>query len=126
MIIRTAVSAIVCAILCALLNGAGFKSKGLFATLCLLILFVGLADSLSTLLSGIMSIAERTGIREAASCALRAVGLGYIFGITSDICDSLGEKALSSAVTAIGRVQILLVAYPYFEKIVSLGLELVQ
>ena len=126
MIIRTAISAIVCAILCALLDGAGFKSKGLFATLCVLILFVGLADSLSTLFSDIMSLAERTGIQDAASCALRAIGLGYIFGITADICESLGEKALSSTVTAVGRVQIFLVAYPYFEKIVALGLELVQ
>lgn len=125
MIIRTAVSAILCALLCALLDGAGFKSKGLFATLCVLIMFASLSESLSELFSGITSLAERTGIKEAASCAIRVVGLGYIFGITADVCDSLGEKALSSAVTAVGRVQIFLVSYPYFEKIISLGLSLI-
>lgn len=126
MIIRAAVLAILCALLCALLDGAGFKSKGLFATLCILIMFVGLADSLSELFSGIMSLAERTGIREAASCSIRVVGLGYIFGITSDLCDSLGERAIASAVTMVGRIQIFLVAYPYFEKIISLGIELIK
>lgn len=126
MIIRVAVSAILCALLCALLDGAGFKSKGLFTTLCILIMFVSLSDTLSDLFSGIMSLAERTGIKEAASCAIRVVGLGYIFGITSDLCDSLGERAIASAVTVVGRIQIFLVAYPYFEKIISLGIELIK
>lgn len=126
MIITTVAAAIICALLCSVLDGLGFKSKGLFATLCVLILFTALADSLSDLLSGIMSLAERTGIMEAAGCAIRAIGLGYIFGITADICDSLGEKSISSAVSVVGRVQIFLVSYPYFEKIIALGLELVE
>ena len=124
--IRAALAALICALLCALLGGLGFKSKGLFATLCVIILFALLADSLSELLSGVLSLAERTGITDAATCALRAVGLGYVFGITSDICDSLGERAIASAVTAVGRIQIFLVAYPYFEKIIALGLELIK
>ena len=124
--IRAALAALICALLCALLGGLGFKSKGLFATLCVIILFALLADSLSELLSGVLSLAERTGITDAATCALRAVGLGYVFGITSDICDSLGERAIASAVTAVRTIQIFLVAYPYFEKRIALGLELIK
>ncbi len=125
MIIRGAAVAIVCTLLCTLLDGLGFKSKGLFATLCLLIMMSSLADSLSELFSGILSLADRTGIRDGAMAALRAVGLGYIFGITADMCESLGERSIAQAVTLIGRVQIFLVSYPYFEKIISLGLELI-
>ena len=78
------------------------------------------------LFSDVLSLAERTGIADATKSALRAVGLGYIFGITADICDSLGEKTISTAVTAVGRVQIFLVSYPYFEKIIAIGLSLVE
>ena len=55
---------------------------------------------------------------------VRAVGLGYVFGFTSDICNSLGESTLASLVTAVGRVEIFLLALPYFVKTVELGVEL--
>ena len=124
--LRVLACALICAVLCALLGGLGFKSKGLFATLTAIILFSMLGEGLSTLFSGLLGLSERTGIGEAAKTALRAIGLGYIFGITADVCSSLGESAIASAVTVIGRVEIFLVAYPYFEKIISLGLELVK
>ena len=117
--------ALICAVLCVILDSLGFKSKGLFATLSALILFSMLGDSLSELFSGILKLSERTGITAAAKASLKAVGLGYVFGITADICDSLGERTIASALTVVGRVQIFLVAYPYFEKIVTLGLELI-
>ena len=124
--LRVCAAAIICALLCALLDGLGYKSKGLFATLCAIIIFSLLGESLSELFSRVTTLAERTGIADAAACALKAIGLGYVFGITSDICDSLGEKAISSAVTAVGRILIFLVAYPYFEKTIALGLKLIE
>lgn len=124
--LRVSAAAIVCALLCALLDSLGYRSKGLFATLSAIIILSLLGDGLSELINGVISLADSTGITDAASCALKAVGLGYVFGITSDICDSLGEKAISSAVTVVGRIEILLVAYPYFEKIIALGLRLIK
>ena len=126
MMLRICAASLICVLLCACLDGLGFKSKGLFATLCALILFALLGESLSELFSSILGLAKRTGITDAATCALRVIGLGYIYGITSDICDSLGERAVAGAVTAVGRIQIFLVSYPYFEKIINLGLELIK
>ena len=124
MIIKVCAVALISAILCALLGSLGFKSKGLFATLCALMLISALGDSLSELFGSVLSLAEGTGISDVATCALRAVGLGYVFGFTAEICQSLGENTIASAVTAVGRVEIFLVAYPYFEKIIALGTEL--
>lgn len=124
MIIKVCAVALISAILCALLGSLGFKSKGLFATLCALMLISSLGDSLSELFGSALSLAERTGITDVATCAFRAVGLGYVFGFTAEICQSLGENTIASAVTAVGRVEIFLVAYPYFEKIIALGTEL--
>ena len=124
MIPKICAVAILSVVLCAVLDSLGFKSKGLFAVLCSLMVLSVLGNSLSSLFSSAFSFAERTGISEAASCALKAVGLGYVFGFTSDVCNSLGEGVISKAVSAVGRVQIFLVAFPYFEKIISLGVEL--
>ena len=122
---RALACALICAILCVILDSMGFRSKGLFATLSALILFSMLGENLSQIFSGILQLSERTGITAAAKTALKAVGLGYIFGITADICDSLGERTIATALTLVGRLQIFLVAYPYFEKIVALGIELI-
>lgn len=124
MIPKICAVAILCVILCAVLDSLGFKSKGLFASLCSLMVFSALGDSLSSLFGTALSIADSTGVSEAATCALRAVGLGYVFGFTADLCSSLGESVIAKAVTVVGRVQIFLVAYPYFEKMIALGMEL--
>ena len=126
MIPKIAALAIFSAILFALLDSMGFKSKGLFASLCGLMILSALGEPLTEIFGSLISVAERTGISEAASCALKAVGLGYVFGITSDICTSLGEVGIARAVTAVGRVQIFAVSYPYFEKMLSLGMELLE
>lgn len=126
MTLRVLACAIICTILCSLLSSLGFKSKGLFATLSAIVIFSLLGENLVEVVTGILNISEKTGVNEAAKCALRAVGLGYVYGITADICDSLGERIIASAVTLVGRMQIFLVSYPYFEKIVSLGIELIE
>ena len=126
MISKTVGVALVCAILSALLDGLGFKSRRLFSTLSAIVVMVGLIGTVSELLSEVMKITEDTGIGDAADKAVRAVGLGYVFGFTSDICNSLGESTLASLVTAVGRVEIFLLALPYFVKTVELGVELLS
>lgn len=118
--------ALVCAILSALLDGLGFKSRRLFSTLSAIVIMVGLIGGVSELLGSVMKIADDTGIGEVADRAVRAVGLGYVFGFTSDICNSLGEGTLATLVTAAGRVEIFLLALPYFVKTVELGVELLS
>ena len=126
MILKVCAIAVFAAILYALLDNLGVRSKGLFGTLCALMILSALGDSLGGLLSSMLSIAENTGISEAASCALRTVGLGYVFGFTSDFCAELGEGVIAKAVSVVGKIQIFLVAYPYFEKTVALGIGLLE
>lgn len=125
MIPRACAVAVLCSILAFLLERMGFKSKGLFSSLCALIIFTSLFDPLSNVFGKLIDLSKLAGITDAATCALRAVGLGYTFGLTADLCGGLGEQGLSSVVLLVGRVQILLLVYPYFEKIINVGLELI-
>ena len=52
--------------------------------------------------------------------------LRRVFGFTSDICASLGESTLASLVLTVGRVEIFMLALPYFVKTVELGMELLS
>ena len=124
MIPRVCALALIAVILLALLGEMGVKSRRLFATLCIILILSLLIAPLSDLISRLGLISETAGISEAASCALKAVGLGYIFGFTSDVCLSLGENGIASALQLVGRVQIFLVSWPFFEKMIQLGGEL--
>ena len=100
--------------------------KKLLAVLCALMLFTALAEPLGGIFGSLTSLSERTGLTEALTCALRAIGIGYAAGLTADICQSLGENLVATAVTLVGRIEIFVCAYPYFEKLISLGTELLQ
>ena len=116
--------AIICVFLLAILREFGFRSSKLFATLCLILLLSSVVEPLLEIFGEIRAITDGAGVSEAADTALRAIGLGYAFGITSDLCESFGEGGIASAVLTVGRVQIFLIALPYFQKVLSLGLEL--
>ena len=114
------------AILAALLDGLGFKSKKLFSLLAFALLVGATIGPISKIFNGIMSFSDAAGIGDAARAAAKAVGLGYLFGFVSDICEGLGEGSIATGVTLVGRIEIFLVAYPFFESIMKLGMELLE
>ena len=126
MIPKICLFAIISVLLSVLLGSLGFKSKGLFITLVALIMLGALGEGLSNIFGEILSFSEMAGITDAAKSALRVIGLGYVFGFTSEICLSLGEPLIASVVTAAGRVQLLVVVYPYIQDVVKLGVELLS
>lgn len=123
---RLCFAALLVAILAALLSELGFRQKKLFVVLSLVVILSMLAEGIGELFSAALSLADSAGISDAAKCAVKAVGLGYIFGFTADVCEELGEKGIANAVTIGARVEIFLVALPYFEKTVRLGIELLK
>lgn len=126
MIGRFLAAAVLCAMMSCLLDGLGFKARRLFVTLCLILLLICAVSSMSDMFSGIFELAERFGVGDAATVALRAVGLGYVVSFTADICTSFGETTLASAVMMVGRIEIFLVAYPYFEETAKLAISLIE
>ena len=126
MIAKLCLSALLVAILAALLSELGFRHKRLFTVLSLVVLISMLADGIGDLLPSLVGFAELGGLSDAAKCAVKAVGLGYVFGFTSDICDELGERGIANAVTVGARIEIFLVIMPYFEKTMQLGIELLK
>ena len=119
-------AALLVAILSALLAELGFKQKRLFTVLSLVLIFSFMAGGIGKMLSSALSLAEAAELTDAAKCAVKAVGLGYVFGFTADVCEELGEKGIANAVTVGARIEIFLVALPYFEKAMQLGIELLK
>lgn len=126
MTLRVCFAALLVSVLAALLSELGFRQKRLFAVLSLVLIFSMLAEGIGKLFSSAVSLVDMAGVGEAAKCAIKAVGVGYVFGFTADVCDELGERGIANAVTLGARVEIFLIALPYFEKTVKLGIELLK
>jgi hypothetical protein len=106
-----------------LLRELGFKGSrlvvllGTVSVLGLCVIYVGEAVSLFPGLDG--------DGREYSVAMLKMVGVGYAFGICSDVCRELGETGLASAVSLFGRVEILMLSMPFIKRVLEKGLELI-
>ena len=126
MMLRACALALLAVILGAVLSELGFKSKKLFSVLGALLIISLLGENVSGLIGRLCAFSEMAGIGDAAKCALKVVGLGYVFGFTADVCRELGEGGVASAVGIVGRVETFLVVMPYFEKTLELGAGLLK
>ena len=60
-----------------------------------------------------------------AESAIKAVGIGYISGIVSDICRELGEGGIAKAVASAAKIEIVLVAMPHIYEISELAARMI-
>ena len=72
----------------------------------------------------IKSNAALYGVEGAVSAVAKVVGIGYLTGITADVCRELEAPSISSAVIFVGRIEIIAVVLPFFNDIMRLGGEL--
>ena len=109
-----------------LLSELGFKGKRAYSAVAAVVLISFAGEGLAELLRGACGFSDYLGVSEVASAALKVLGCGYIFGMCSDLCTDLGESGLGRVLALAGRVEILLIVFPYFEDTISLGLELLR
>lgn len=105
-----------------ILKELGFKGSKLVFLLGTVSL-VGLSViALGEAVSALPKVGEESA--EYAKAILKIIGVGYAFGICSDICAELGETSLGGAVTLFGRIEIVLISLPYIRRIVEKGIEI--
>ena len=99
------------------------------APVLLILCFVGVLSVaggyLKELGGAVPYLAQSSGMNEGASAILKVVGVGYLAGISSDICSELGAARIGNAVTLVGRLEIIAIATPFFVKILDMGVELI-
>ena len=93
-------------------NGAGAIGVTV-AAVCVL-----LASAFSRYSEAISRLFELAGeggvVSDAATLAVRAIGIGFTAQIGADICRDLGENSVASCVELAGRAEILLLCLPEF------------
>lgn len=108
-----------------LLRQLGWKGAPVFAVICTVLLLVETADSLARIFNSVTLVGEAGDVSEPLRAALKTLGAGYLFGISADVCRELGESGIAKAVEVVGRVEIIAIVVPYFERIIKVGIELI-
>jgi len=106
-----------------LLKNLGWRGVPVFAALGFVVILSDLPVFLKEL-NGLFGQWESLG--ESAAAIFKIIGLGYLYGISAEICRELGESGISSALTLVGRFEVIAVALPFISEIFSLALSLVS
>lgn len=106
-----------------LLKNLGFRGACVFGALSFVVLLSELPGVFSEILK-MLDYNEQLG--ESAAAIFKIVGIGYLFGISSEICREMGEGGIANAVALAGRFEIIAIATPFIKEIISLSLELVN
>lgn len=107
------------------LRGFGWRGAPIFALIASVTLLGEGIGKLSSLVDSLKLLGGEVGVEDSVRAALKVLGLGYLFGISADVCRDIGELGIAKAVEVVGRVEIIAVVMPYFSDIIKAGVELI-
>ena len=107
------------AISCVILKGLGARAAPIVAIAVILFSLKRSMPYLSEVSVLINSFTGLSGDARYASDGLKAVGIGYIGAIAADVCTTLGEGGIASAVSLVTRFELIALATPHLSELIS-------
>ena len=118
--------AILGAISAMLLGELGFRGRRVLALFVSVALLLAVSDGIGEVMAAIGIIGGGDTVGRVVASATKVIFVGYLFGISADICAELGESGLASTLTLVGRIETFLLVLPEFVEMLRLGMELVS
>ena len=56
---------------------------------------------------------------------MKVVGIGYLGGISSDVCKEIGEAGVAKGISVAARLEILLISLPFVKDLLELSVSLI-
>lgn len=94
--------------------------------LTVVLIFLFLSDSVSSLLCIIRDLGKATGISDVLFVPLyKTVGIALVVKVGKNLCQDAGESALGAVVETAGTVCAFLVALPLIQAVLDMLMELI-
>lgn len=103
-----------------ILREFGWRGAPVIAAVGAVIILGVLAEPLGRIFGFVNGLGEHIQ-SDMVSAILKITAVGYLFGISADVCRSLGELQIAKSVEVVGRVEIFVIVLPFFEEIIKLG-----
>ena len=114
-----------CALLFLSMKESGAKGHALLLVSASVLAMIPLFSMLTGLAERYTALIENEQTREFCTEALKVLGVGWLTHVAGEVCTESGAPSLASRVELCGRLEILLLCYPYIEELVTEALRLV-
>lgn len=107
-----------------LIKALGWRGAPLVAIGAVLALYSFLGGYLSEIGKLFDTVTGVEGAEQGAKTVMKLLSIGYLSGISSDICREMGENGIAGAVELVARLESLILLLPYITEALELGMEL--
>ena len=115
------VGAVILMLVCVyVLKSIGFRGASVVCAVFFVLIIGAEIKELSSSISPLLNMLSDGVASEAVMCALKVIGVGYIFGVVSDVCRSLSENEMAKSIEVVGRVEMFVLILPFVQNIFSL------
>ena len=115
--------ALVLALCYCFLVSLGAKSASVYLTLGVCFLFSLVSENLFPLVGELPLLSLTPMGGEVALTVTKSLCIGYLVGMSADLCEGLGAQALSRVLVLGGRILIFSLSLPYLKQLIALGEE---
>ena len=107
-----------------LLKNFGFKGAPVFVAVCMVFVISSFSETLSLVKGTFNEILTYADISEYTGAAMKVVGIGYLSGISSDVCREIGEGGVAKCIAVVSKLELITIAAPFISELVSLCAQL--
>ncbi len=115
---------LVVAALALILKNFGFKGTPVLVAVAAVFTISVFEGSLFALRDVYSEISSYEEIGEYSSAAMKVVGIGYLCGISSDICKEIGEAGVAKCIALISKLELIAIAAPFLSDVLAVCVEL--
>ena len=125
-IILICVAAVITSIICVLLKRYNQEYSMVIALACGVLVIISVLSSISPIICEIKSLVYQSKLPvEYIGILLKVLGVCFLTQFASDACKDAGESVIASKVELAGKVTIVLISLPLFERITQTVLTLI-
>ena len=117
---------IMCALICVLIKNyrAEFTIPSKLGSI---VLIFGIVFTLlSPVAEYIKDIMGNTLSSEYSAIIMKALGIGYLTQISSELCRESGEGTIATGIETVGKIELIILSFPLISKIISVSEELLS
>ena len=126
MIVQVTLVCLIGAVLALVLKKTTPELATILTLLAIVLIFLFLSNSVSTLLRILQDLAKASGISDALLIPLyKTVGIALVVKVGKSLCQDAGESALGAVVEIAGTVCAFLAALPLIRSVLDMLMELI-
>lgn len=115
------------AVMCVLLKQHKPEYAVVVAIICSVLLLFKVVDMISPAITTIKELMNKASINESyVKTIIKVLGICYVTELASDSCNDVGQTAIASKVTLLGKVGIVILTLPMFKEIIEITFSLVR